>query len=114
MPRIPVQLFESLKNLLMFSILFTMRPYFKKPGVIAWSWGLLYGLFRFIIEFWKDFEIIWELNGVNFTMGHILCLAMIGASGFVLFTMFSGKKLLPVLPTTDKIKRKPKKKKKKK
>ncbi len=113
-PRIPTQLFESFKNLLMFSILFYIRPNIKKPGMLAWLWVFLYGIFRFTIEFWKDFEIIWQLGKVNFTVGHILCLAMIGASGFVLFTMISGKKLGSILPTTDKIKRKPKSNKKKK
>lgn len=90
MPRIPTQLFESLKNLLAFSILFAFRKRLNKPGLLAWGWVFLYGLFRFIIELWKDYAILWKMGDLNFTMGNILCLAMIGASSFMIYNIYKG------------------------
>jgi phosphatidylglycerol:prolipoprotein diacylglycerol transferase len=111
--RIPTQLFESWKNLLIFSILLFASKRVKKPGMLAWLWVLLYGSFRFIIEFFKSYEPLFDLGAYNFTMGHVLCLAMIGASSFVLFMMTKGGDLLTTLPVDPAKKRKNIKKKKK-
>ena len=109
--RIPTQLFESWKNLAIFAILMLVRKRLKKPGMVAWLWALLYGSFRFIIEFFKSYEPLFDLGAFNFTMGHVLCLAMIGASSFVLFMMVKGGDLLTTLPAAPSKKKKRKKKK---
>ncbi|MEM5789711.1 MAG: prolipoprotein diacylglyceryl transferase [Syntrophobacteraceae bacterium] len=82
-PRHPTQLYEALaEGLLLFVILWTLR---KKPfadGMMVVFFLLFYGIFRFIIEFFKepDPQLGYLLS---MTMGQILCLAMIAASGLL-------------------------------
>ncbi|MCL2474174.1 MAG: prolipoprotein diacylglyceryl transferase [Alphaproteobacteria bacterium] len=83
-PRHPTQLYEAFaEGLLLFFILlllYNIPAVQKRRGIISGAFLLLYGVFRFLIEFLKmpepqnDFII-----GNYITIGHALCLPMIAA-----------------------------------
>jgi phosphatidylglycerol---prolipoprotein diacylglyceryl transferase len=61
--RHPSQIYESLKNLIIFSI--TLKLYlFKtlKRGIIFWTFILLYSILRFGVEFFKDMQLWYGLT----------------------------------------------------
>ena len=61
--RHPSQLYSSFKNLLLFIILFNLRKVKNLPsGFLFWSFIFLYGIFRFLVEFYKDFPINYGLT----------------------------------------------------
>lgn len=51
--RHPTQIYESIKNLLIFFVLFNLKDKELKKGTIFFVFITLYGLFRFFIEFLK-------------------------------------------------------------
>jgi len=84
--RYPTQIMESIKNLIIFFILLYIykkvyssktidlsKPTWKN-GIMMWVFVLLYGLFRFFIEFLKD---VYKIDFLGLTKGHLLCLPMI-------------------------------------
>jgi phosphatidylglycerol:prolipoprotein diacylglycerol transferase len=79
--RHPTQLYEATKNLLIF---ITLIPFYNmkkfKDGVIFWLFILMYGVLRFIINFWRDDE-----RWLFLSMGQYLCIVMIIFSVFFLF-----------------------------
>ena len=53
--RHPSQIYESLKNLIIFGILYKLYTLNKiKKGTITWTFLLLYSILRFFVEFVKD------------------------------------------------------------
>ncbi|MBU0472509.1 MAG: prolipoprotein diacylglyceryl transferase [Nanoarchaeota archaeon] len=71
--RHPSQLYEALKNLFVFGILFSMKNVKKlKKGVVFWSFILLYGFGRFITDFWRE-----ETQLLGVSMGQFLSLVMV-------------------------------------
>jgi phosphatidylglycerol---prolipoprotein diacylglyceryl transferase len=85
LPRHPSQLYESFfEGPVLFAILWMFRKRLRQPGELLSVFLVLYGLFRFTIEFCREpdpqlgFIVSW------LTMGQILCLAMI-VSGVGLF-----------------------------
>ncbi len=77
-PRHPTQLYESLgEGLLLFAILWYLRKKPFKDGMMVAFFLLFYGIIRFIIEFFRspDPQVGFLLG--YFTMGQILCSAMI-------------------------------------
>ncbi len=85
LPRHPSQLYESfLEGFVLFTILWLLRKKVKKEGSISMFFLIFYGIFRFIIEFFRepDLQMGYYLNFL--TMGQILCLLMI-VSGLLLF-----------------------------
>lgn len=52
--RHPSQLYEAFKNLLIFCILLVLNKTKHKEGYMFWMFIFLFGVFRFIVEFWKD------------------------------------------------------------
>lgn len=80
-PRHPSQLYEAGKNLvnvIMLTIIF-IKDWALKPGLMTSVFLIGYGVFRFLIEYVREPEIVVG----PFTMGQILCLAMI-AGGFTI------------------------------
>ncbi|MBN2087225.1 prolipoprotein diacylglyceryl transferase [Candidatus Peregrinibacteria bacterium] len=76
MLRYPSQLFQSASALAIFLILlyiFTRKP---KTGVLTFSYLILYGFFRFIIEFWREPDVQVGFILKYFTMGQLLCIIM--------------------------------------
>lgn len=70
--RYPSQLFQSVSSLILFLILFLIFRTKPKKGILLFSYLALYGLFRFITEFYRepDSQIGFILK--YFTMGQIL------------------------------------------
>lgn len=84
-PRHPTQLYEAFaEGLLLFIIMWCLRRKRFADGMMIVFFFIFYGAFRFIIEFFKEPDPqLGYLLGL--TMGQILCLAMIAASGLMAF-----------------------------
>lgn len=88
LPRHPSQLYEAaLEGLILFAILWALKARPWQPATAAtWPHGtmlalflFLYGLFRFLIEFVRQPDPQIGLVLAVFTMGQLLCLAMMVA-----------------------------------
>lgn len=84
LPRHPSQLYEAVaEGPLLFLLLLLLHRRQARPGVPFFAFFLLYGLFRFVIEFYRqpDPQLGFLWGGA--TMGQILCLVMmvVGAVG---------------------------------
>ncbi|OIN86608.1 MAG: prolipoprotein diacylglyceryl transferase [Alphaproteobacteria bacterium CG1_02_46_17] len=85
-PRHPSQLYEAvMEGLVLFVILFALMHVDKvrrHQGVVAGAFLLLYGVFRFCIEFFREPDVQLGFLFDQVTMGQILCIPMIviGAS----------------------------------
>ena len=81
LPRHPSQLYEAFfEGIVLFIILWVMMYIFdllKKPGIISSLFILLYGVFRFFIEFFREPDQHIGLLYFEFSMGQILSLPMI-------------------------------------
>ena len=81
LPRYPSQLYEAFfEGIVLFIILWVMMYIFdllKKPGIISSLFILLYGVFRFFIEFFREPDQHIGLLYFEFSMGQILSLPMI-------------------------------------
>ncbi len=73
--RHPSQLYESFKNLVIFSILWFLKDKKLKKGIMFWSFILMYSTLRFFIEFFRapDEQIGFILG---LTMGQWLSIAI--------------------------------------
>ena len=72
--RHPSQIYESFKNLVIFSILLLIKNKKLKKGILFWSFIIMYSTFRFFIEFVKDPGEIGFILGL--TMGQWLNIVM--------------------------------------
>lgn len=84
-PRHPSQLYEGLlEGIFLFLILFYLHKRQRFYGVVSAFFLLGYGVFRFMIEFFRepDAQLGYYLG--YFTLGQLLCLVMIIFSFFVL------------------------------
>lgn len=90
--RFPSQLFESFKNLVVFAILAPFA-YVKslrkmcKPGMLFWSFVFLYGLGRFITDFWREADptdLLIQSTGLMMGQWLSLTMVVLGA-GFLLY-----------------------------
>ncbi len=84
--RHPSQLYEALKNLLIFGMLIGMKRSFKKmkEGTLTWAFIGLYGLLRFIVNFWREQEQY--VFGIG--TGQWLSLAMVPVAVFMLWKIY--------------------------
>lgn len=85
-PRHPSQLYEAfLEGPVLFMILYLISYKSRINGVIISALLFFYGLFRFILEFFRepDFQIGFVLG--PFTMGQIQCFIMMGFGIFLYF-----------------------------
>lgn len=86
-PRHPSQLYEAaLEGPVLFAVLWWLHRRQAAHGVPLFTFFLLYGLFRFIVEFFRQPDAHLGFLWAGATMGQLLCLPMmvIGASGIVL------------------------------
>jgi len=85
LPRHPSQLYEAfLEGFVLFVALWFLKDKFSKSGVLSSIFLILYGIFRFFVEFFREPDPqIGYILGL-FTMGQILCSIMI-LSGLGLF-----------------------------
>lgn len=80
-PRHPTQLYEALaEGLLLFVIMWTLRKKGFRDGMMVAFFFLFYGVFRFIIEFYKEPDPQLGFLLGYLTMGQILCIGMIVAA----------------------------------
>ncbi|MBN1274953.1 prolipoprotein diacylglyceryl transferase [Candidatus Woesearchaeota archaeon] len=77
--RHPSQLYEALKNLAIFGTLsWAWRRRAEKPGLIMWLFITLYGLLRFIVNFWRDDPV--ALLGISTGQALSLLMFLIGGA----------------------------------
>ncbi len=90
-PRHPSQIYELiLEGFLLFYVLHLVSKLKPKPGVIASSLLIFYGLFRFSVEFFREPDAHLGYITFNLSMGQILSLPMI-IIGIILVLFFSNK-----------------------
>ncbi|MBU0705883.1 prolipoprotein diacylglyceryl transferase [Patescibacteria group bacterium] len=84
--RYPSQLFQSAGAMLLFLILLFIFSRKPKKGVLTCSYLILYGLIRFILEFWRQPDAQIGFLFSFFTLGQLLSLGMVlaGITGFAL------------------------------
>lgn len=84
-PRHPSQLYEGvLEGILLFVILYAVHKRERFYGVASSTFLLGYGVFRFIVEFFREPDSQLGYYFGYFTMGQILCFLMIIGSFFML------------------------------
>ena len=86
LPRHPSQLYQAfLEGVLLSVILYVLHRRQVKPGVVFFSFFALYGLFRFVVEFFREPDAHLGLLWGGATMGQLLSLPMmvLGLAGFV-------------------------------
>jgi len=78
--RHPSQIYESIKNLFIFSITLKLFLFRKlKSGTIFWTFILLYSILRFSVEFFKDLPTL-----LNLTYGQIISIPLMIVSIYFL------------------------------
>ena len=78
--RHPSQIYEALKNIVIFSILSLQLNKSRKPGFLFWQFVFFYGLFRFFIEFFRFSPNYY----FGLSTGQYLCIFMIIPSSYIL------------------------------
>lgn len=74
----PTQLYEVGANLLIMGGLLVWERRQRSAGQLWWLYVLLYGIARFVIEFWRgDYRTYWASR---FTEGHLIAAAMVIAA----------------------------------
>lgn len=84
LPRHPSQLYEAfLEGPVMFLILYLISRKVKHDGVVVWSFVALYGLFRFLLENFRepDQQLGFLIGGLS--MGQLLSLPMLIIGGLM-------------------------------
>ena len=80
-PRHPTQLYEAFaEGVALFTIMWILRKKPFKDGMMIAFFLLFYGILRFIIEFFKEPDPQIGFVFTYFTMGQVLCIAMVPAS----------------------------------
>lgn len=73
----PSQIYEAIKNLITFIVLLVMHFKLKlKEGILFWSFVLMYGLGRFITDFWRAADPTDPIYG-GLLIGQYLSLVMV-------------------------------------
>lgn len=81
--RHPYQLYASAKNFLLAGVLALMNLRKHKQGFLFWMFILLYGISRFILDFWREDILYYSLS-----MGQWLCSIMIILGIYVLLRYY--------------------------
>jgi phosphatidylglycerol:prolipoprotein diacylglycerol transferase len=86
LPRHPSQLYEFfLEGVVLFTVLWLIKDKVEKTGITTALFIALYGLFRFIVEFFREPDAHLGFIAGPFTMGQMLSALMIAAGGVMLF-----------------------------
>jgi phosphatidylglycerol:prolipoprotein diacylglycerol transferase len=84
--RHPSQLYEGVfEGLVLFALLWTVRKKGLPKGSMAGLYLIGYGFFRFFIEYFREPDAHLGFVFLNFSMGQMLCLGMMGLGGAILF-----------------------------
>ncbi len=86
MPRHPSQLYEFfLEGVILFTVLWILKNKGFRTGVLSSFFLILYGIFRFVVEFFREPDVQLGYIFGPFTMGQLLSSSMIGAGLVILF-----------------------------
>ena len=83
--RHPVQLYAVVKNSVMALILYLESKRKQKRGYLTWLFVGIYGLFRFVVNFWRE-DILWFFGILS--TGQVLSFAMLILAGIVLYNNY--------------------------
>ncbi len=84
-PRHPSQLYEFfLEGIVLFTVLWVLKDRVRQTGILLSVFLILYGLFRFLVEFFREPDRHLGFVAGFFTMGQILSVIMI-VTGAVLY-----------------------------
>ncbi len=98
LPRHPSQLYEFfLEGVLLFTILWIAKDRKHAPGMMVALFLILYGLFRFIVEFFRQPDVQLGFVLGPFTMGQILSV-LTSFAGIALFFLLKKKTTLSEAP----------------
>ena len=93
LPRHPSQLYESaVEGGLLFAILWNLKDRNLPPGALLVIFLVLYGIFRFFLEFFRQPDPQLGFVWGPFTLGQIFCLLMIAAGGILALVVRKNKK----------------------
>lgn len=88
LPRHPSQLYEAfLEGIVLFLIVRYASRRFSQTGVAAWTFVAGYGLFRFIVEFFRQPDAQLGLFFGLFSMGQFLSFPMFLAGSYMVFRL---------------------------
>jgi len=89
--RHPSQIYESIKNLMIFAALWVIKDKKLPKGFMFWSFVAMYGLLRTIMEFFRqpDEQIGFIFN--YFTMGQLLSFPLFLLGVYMLYRLFRKK-----------------------
>jgi phosphatidylglycerol:prolipoprotein diacylglycerol transferase len=86
LPRHPSQLYEFfLEGVVLFTVLWMLKDRISRSGVLTSLFLILYGIFRFSLEFFREPDAQLGYIIGPFTMGQLLSSAMIAAGLLILF-----------------------------
>jgi phosphatidylglycerol:prolipoprotein diacylglycerol transferase len=86
LPRHPSQLYESLlEGVVLFGLLWFIKDRNFKPGVLLSIFLILYGVFRFLVEFFREPDPQLGLILGPLSMGQVLSAGVILAGAALLF-----------------------------
>lgn len=85
--RHPSQIYESIKNFAIFAVLWLIKDKKLPRGFMFWSFVTMYGLFRTLVEFFRqpDEQIGFIFN--YFTMGQLLSFPLFLLGAYMLFKL---------------------------
>jgi len=86
--RHPSQIYSSIKDLAIFGVLLFMSRKKLPKGTMFWSFVALYGLFRTIVEFFRQPDSQLGLIFGNLSMGQLLSIPMFLIGGFMVFRIY--------------------------
>ena len=86
-PRHPSQIYEAIKNMLIFSVLLLIQTKKPRQGIVCATFFVLYGTVRFFIEFVKEPEMMVG----PLTMGQVLSIPMVIGGIWLFYYLFHKK-----------------------
>ena len=94
LPRHPSQLYEFLlEGVVLFTVLWVLKDRISRSGVLTSLFLILYGIFRFTLEFFREPDVQVGYILGPFTMGQVLSASMVVVGTLILFI----RKRLPVV-----------------
>lgn len=90
--RHPSQLYASLKNFVIFGVLWMLKDKNLSRGFMTWLFVILYASFRFVVEFYRQpDEQLGFLFGV-FSMGQLLSVVLFGVGCYFMYKIIKNSK----------------------
>lgn len=95
-PSHPTQIYASLSNLLIFALLARMQNPPHPEGKVFWAYLALYGVYRFIVEFWRIGATSTVLAlGLSDAQWVSMLMVLLGGAGWVRARFFQGDPRIP-------------------